>query len=200
MHPAALPGEPQIPPPPDAPEGAGCEAVRTALCDLLWLAFYVTFMRLLGYRFRRHRPAAPPRRAPIPPPAPRAAAPARPRRKHRYLDREACLAQLARINSACAPAPPPLAATILPPAARRARRASPTPHPRAAAPRPAPRRAPVTAHRIFKNPAPAPGKRTPILLRYRNELDPVRLLPPASPVRYPPPAHRSAPDRYPRRT
>jgi hypothetical protein len=75
-----------------------------ALLDLLWLSLYVTLMRLLGYRIRRVRaaratpPAAHPRTQVQP------SAPARPRRTHRYIDREMCLGLLARIDRAVTPA------------------------------------------------------------------------------------------------
>jgi hypothetical protein len=140
-----IPGEPSIPPPAAAQLDLTPEAearIHAALLRLVWLAFYVAFMRLLGYRIRRPaRPnrATPPRRQT----AASRPAPAQPRRQHRYIDREACAALLAGINqqvaaanpqppAACGPAAPsPLAPPPMPRAPRQAcPRARQTPQPR----------------------------------------------------------------------
>jgi hypothetical protein len=79
--------------------------MAAALRRLLRLMLYVTLMRLLGYRIRRDQtrsksPTAPGR---IVTPT----APLRPRKKHRYLDRQMCLDALADINAAFSAAAPP---------------------------------------------------------------------------------------------
>jgi hypothetical protein len=138
MMPALPLREPPIPPPATAPQGAGCEAVAAALSRLLWLAVYVTVMRLLGYRFRRQRgpraPAATRAYTALPTPP---AAPAKPRRQHLYLDRQMFLSVLASINTtvraanaAAADAAPPPSAPA-PPAAQTPPKAKPARPPHA---------------------------------------------------------------------
>jgi hypothetical protein len=82
-----------------APPGRAVEAMRAALLDLLWLALYVTVMRMLGYRIRREATrTAPAPRQPAQTNAAQPSAPAKPRRKHRYIDRQMCLDLLASID------------------------------------------------------------------------------------------------------
>jgi hypothetical protein len=89
--------------------------MRTALLDLVWLMFYLTIMRLLGFRLSRQRPRPNPNPnsnlGPKPTPAPAGvtpsgpvfAAPAKPRCRHRIIDRQMCIEALVRINGAFAP-------------------------------------------------------------------------------------------------
>jgi hypothetical protein len=133
MASAASAGEPKIPP---LPPQADRAAMGAALCRLLWLATWLTLMRLLGYRLSRHRarPAAPrPARIPVAPAS--LASPRRKPRKHRSIDRRLCLTMLANINTKVAAAQAPAGASPIPrrPALRPVHRALPAPRPRSIA-------------------------------------------------------------------
>jgi hypothetical protein len=150
--------------------------MRAALLDLLWLMLYVTVMRLLGYRIRRApSPRATARTALASTPIP--AAPAKPRRTHRYIDRQMCLDLLAGINSAVTPATPP----ATPQAAKPPRPPAPIIRralAHSAAARAHPPAAPILARRGVpslnprlraKNPDSFTRKRTSNSLLYRNK-------------------------------
>jgi hypothetical protein len=137
MASAAPLGKLPIPAPPQpAPAEPDRAAIVAALYRLLVLATWLTLMRLLGYRLSRNRAKAPARTRTHSPAAtaPTSARAANPRRKHRTIDRQLCVAMLAGINTQFAAAQPP-AITQSPTPRRTASRpshpAQPAPHPRA---------------------------------------------------------------------
>jgi hypothetical protein len=137
MPTAAPLGKPPIPPPPQpAPAEPDRAAIVAALYRLLILATWLTLMRLLGYRLSRNRAKAPARTRTHTPAAtaPTPARAANPRRKHRTIDRQLCVAMLAGINTQFAAAQPPAIAQSPTPrraASRPSHPALPAPHPRA---------------------------------------------------------------------
>jgi hypothetical protein len=131
MASAASVGETRIPlHSPHAPAQADRAALLASLYRLIWLATWLTLMRLLGYRLTRHRAksAAP---SPTPGPAARLASPRRKHRKHRTIDRQRCIAMLAGINTQfCSPGAsrsvPPGPSPGVAPGPSRSGRATPT--------------------------------------------------------------------------
>jgi hypothetical protein len=161
MPSANAPRETSNPTPPGAQTtelGASCAdpaAALAALAKLIVLALYLQIMALLGFKLRRIRRPSPASRAAA---HPRTRASRRPRRTHKYIDRDACLAMLAEANQACTAARPtqptaPAASIAHPP------RRPAAPHPRPVASTILPRRhhAPPTHTRpSLQKPAPSP--------------------------------------------
>jgi nucleoid-associated protein YgaU len=166
MASAASVGETRIPlHSPHAPAQADRAALLASLYRLIWLATWLTLMRLLGYRLTRHRvkSVAP---SPTPGPAARLASPRRKHRKHRTIDRQRCIAMLAGINTqfaAQAPADPsPLARR---PVSRPAHRAPAEPRQPSIAVPAAPPCQPASG----KKPATPTNPKQPISFRHRNK-------------------------------
>jgi hypothetical protein len=142
------------------------DRAHAALLQLARLWFYVTLMRLFGFRIRRPATPRTPRSTPAPtptptpcvPPAPPAAPPIQ-RRKHKYLDRESLLAALEGINAAVAAVrPDPVPAPPQPQPESQPRAKRPAPRNRAQRPPARPSSQPTRSHpaaparRFFQNP------------------------------------------------
>jgi hypothetical protein len=132
MPSANAPRETSNPTPPGSQTtelGASCAdpaAALAALAKLIVLALYLQIMALLGYKLRRIRHNRP---APRTTARPQPHAPRRPRRKQKYIDRDACLAMLAEADQACTAARPTQPTAPAAPIAHPPRRPA-APHPR----------------------------------------------------------------------